>query len=36
MSKPKYPNIPIDEALTVDVRDDVIEINRSSCVVKGG
>jgi small subunit ribosomal protein S5 len=36
MSKPKYPNIPIDEALTVDVRDDVIAINRSSCVVKGG
>lgn len=36
MSKPKYPCVPIDEALTADVRDDVIAINRSSCVVKGG
>ena len=36
MSKPKYPCVPIDEALTVDVRDDVIAINRSACVVKGG
>ena len=36
MSKPKYPNVPIDEALTVDVRDDVIAINRSACVVKSG
>lgn len=36
MAKPKYPCIPIDHALTVDVRDDVIAINRSACVVKGG
>jgi len=36
MSKPKYPKIPIDEALQVDVKDDVIAINRSATVVKGG
>ena len=36
MAKPNYPHIPIDEALHVDVRDDVIKINRSATVVKGG
>lgn len=36
MVKPQYPSIPIDEALTVDVRDDVVAINRSAAVVKGG
>jgi len=36
MAKPDYPCIPIDEALQTDVRDDVIAINRSAAVVKGG
>lgn len=36
MAKPKYPSIPIDEALQTDIRDDVIAINRSAAVVKGG
>ncbi len=36
MAKPKYPPIPIDEALQSDMRDDVIAINRSAAVVKGG
>ena len=36
MAKPDYPTIPIDEALQADVRDDVVEINRSAAVVKGG
>ena len=36
MAKPKYTTIPIDEALQSDVRDDVIRINRSAAVVKGG
>ncbi len=36
MAKKKYPVIPIDEALGIDVEDDVIKINRSAAVVKGG
>ncbi len=36
MAKPKYPNVPIDEALQAEVRDDVVQINRSAAVVKGG
>lgn len=36
MVKANYPCIPIDEALTVDIEDDVIKINRSAAVVKGG
>ena len=36
MAKPKYPPIPIDEALQAEIRDDVIAINRSAAVVKGG
>lgn len=36
MAKPNYPTVPIDEALQVDVRDDVVAINRSATVVKGG
>lgn len=36
MGKPEYPTIPIDEALQVDVKDDVVQINRSAAVVKGG
>jgi len=37
MSKQKYPTIPIDEALSADVNhDDVVAINRSAAVVKGG
>src|SRR5712671_390363 len=36
MAKPKYPTIPIDEALSSDVLDDVVAINRSAAVVKGG
>ena len=36
MAKRKYPNVPIDEALAVEVEDDVIAINRSAAVVKGG
>ena len=34
--KRKYPIIPIDEALSADVEDDVVVINRSAAVVKGG
>jgi small subunit ribosomal protein S5 len=36
MAKRKYPTIPIDEALSADVNDDVVAINRSAAVVKGG
>jgi small subunit ribosomal protein S5 len=36
MTKSKYPTIPIDEALSADVLDDVVAINRSAAVVKGG
>lgn len=36
MAKGKIPLIPIDEALSADVDDDVVAINRSSAVVKGG
>jgi small subunit ribosomal protein S5 len=36
MAKGKYPLIPIDEALSADVEDDVVAINRSAAVVKGG
>lgn len=36
MAKPKYETIPIDEALQAEVRDDVVQINRSAAVVKGG
>lgn len=36
MAKRQYPKVPIDEALTVDVEDNVIAINRSAAVVKGG
>ena len=36
MAKIKYPTIPIDEALSADVADDVIAINRTAAVVKGG
>ena len=37
MAKPKYNSIPINEALQVeDTRDDVVVINRSASVVKGG
>lgn len=36
MAKGKYPLIPIDEALAADVEDDVVAINRSAAVVKGG
>ena len=37
MGKPNYPQMPIDEALMVDdLRDDVIVINRSAAVQKGG
>ncbi len=36
MAKKKYPTVPIDEALGVEVEDDVIAINRSAAVVKGG
>ena len=36
MAKRPYPIIPIDESLTIDVEDDVIAINRSAVVVKGG
>ena len=36
MVKKAYPTIPIDEALAIDVEDDVININRSVAVVKGG
>ena len=36
MAKRKYPTIPIDEALSADTKDDVVAINRSAAVVKGG
>lgn len=37
MGKPRYKHIPINEALQVDdIRDDVVAINRSASVVKGG
>jgi small subunit ribosomal protein S5 len=38
MAKPDYPNIPIDESLAMggDLQDDVVAINRSAAVVKGG
>ena len=36
MAKKNYPVIPIDEALGAEVEDDVIKINRSAAVVKGG
>lgn len=36
MAKSKYNLIPIDEALSANVDDDVVAINRSSAVVKGG
>lgn len=36
MSKTKYPRIPIEESLSADVNDDVVAINRSAAVVKGG
>jgi small subunit ribosomal protein S5 len=36
MAKSKYPTIPIDEALSADLMDDVVAINRSAAVVKGG
>lgn len=36
MAKPKYPEIPIDESLGTDVEDDVVAINRSAAVMKGG
>lgn len=34
--KKKYPTVPIQEALAADLADDVIAINRSAAVVKGG
>ncbi len=36
MAKQKYPTVPIDEALGIEVEDNVIVINRSAAVVKGG
>lgn len=36
MGKPKIPTIPIDEALSTDTEDDVVAVNRSAAVVKGG
>jgi len=36
MVKKDYPKLPIDEALQFDVEDDVVAINRSAVVVKGG
>lgn len=36
MAKGKILLIPIDEALSADVEDDVVAINRSAAVVKGG
>lgn len=36
MAKGKFPLIPIDESLSADVEDDVVAINRSAAVVKGG
>lgn len=36
MSKGTFNLIPINEALAADVEDDVVSINRSAAVVKGG
>ncbi|MEE9126537.1 MAG: 30S ribosomal protein S5 [Planctomycetota bacterium] len=37
MAKTRYPIIPIEEALSLDgIDDDVVVINRSAAVVKGG
>ena len=36
MAKHKIPLIPIDEALSTDTEDDVVAVNRSAAVVKGG
>mgnify|MGYP003633268231 CR=1 FL=1 len=36
MSKGTFTLIPINEALAADVEDDVVAINRSAAVVKGG
>jgi small subunit ribosomal protein S5 len=36
MSKGTFKLIPINEALAADVEDDVVAINRSAAVVKGG
>lgn len=36
MAKGKIQLIPIDEALSADVEDDVVSINRTAAVVKGG
>jgi len=36
MSKSKFNLVPIDESLSADVEDDVVAINRSAAVVKGG
>jgi len=36
MAKPKISLIPIDQALSTDVNDDIVAITRSSAVVKGG
>ncbi len=36
MSDLKYTLVPIDEALSASVEDDVVAINRSAAVVKGG
>jgi small subunit ribosomal protein S5 len=36
MAKSKYPLIPIEESLSASVDDDVVAINRSAAVVKGG
>jgi small subunit ribosomal protein S5 len=36
MAKGTFKFIPIDEALSADVEDDVVAINRSAAVVKGG
>jgi small subunit ribosomal protein S5 len=36
MSKGTFNLIPINEALAADVEDDVVAINRSAAVVKGG
>ncbi len=36
MAKKKYPTVPIDEALGTEVEEDVVGINRSAAVVKGG
>lgn len=36
MVKKDYPRITIDQALQIDVEDDVVAINRSAVVVKGG